>query len=227
MDAYHPGTVYSSIDHGGRYAYGNQPHIAHWNLVRFAQCLLPLLDVRQDAAIAAAQEAIDQFPVLFEAAHVSGFRRKLGLLHARDGDAALAQDLLNRMAANAADFTLTFRRLCDSAAAGPDADGPVRALFTDPAAFDAWATTWRDRLAQEDGRSADRQAMMRRANPAFIPRNHRVEAALADAQAKSDLTLLDELLAVLSAPYDDRPGFAAYAAPPRPEEVVHQTYCGT
>lgn len=232
MDNFHPATVYSSIDVNGRYAYANQPRIAHWNLSRFAGALLPLLGEDEDAAITAAQESLDAFPGRFEAAHLAGFRRKLGLAEAREGDRTLAQDLLDRMAKNNADFTLTFRRLSDSAGAGPDgdaldADGPVRSLFDDPASFDGWAATWRQRLAQESAVAVERRAAMRAVNPAFIPRNHRVEAAITAAQARLDFTLLGELLTVLATPYDDQPDFAHYAAPPRPDEVVHQTFCGT
>ncbi|TXL75235.1 YdiU family protein [Vineibacter terrae] len=223
MDTYHPGTVYSSIDSGGRYAYGNQPRIAHWNLVRFAETLLPLLGDDEAAAIAAAQAAIDAFPARFEAAWLAGFRRKLGLAQARDDDAALIQDLLKRMAENSADFTLTFRRLADAI----ETDTPARDLFDDPAAFDAWAVSWRQRLAAEGGAAAERRIAMRAANPAFIPRNHRVEAVIAAAQESADFAPLDELLAVLSAPYDDQPRFARYTDPPKPHEVVHQTFCGT
>ena len=227
MDTFHPATVYSSIDITGRYAYGNQPRIAHWNLVRFAQALLPQLGDDEDAAINAAQEAIETFPARFEAAYLAGLGRKLGLAQEREGDMALAQDLLDRMAKNKADFTLTFRRLSDSAGAGPDANGPIRSLFDDPAAFDGWAAKWRQRLAQEGGTAAERRAAMRAVNPAFIPRNHRVEAAIAAAQNGSDFTLLDELLTALAAPYDDRPEFAQYADPPRTDQVVRETFCGT
>ena len=137
MDAYDPAKVFSSIDHGGRYAYGNQPRIAHWNLARLAETLLPLLGEDEDAAVAVAQEALAGFAPQFAAAYRAGLRRKLGLGAERAGDAALAQDLLARMAENGADFTLTFRLLCD-AAAGPAGDA-VCALFADPAGYDAWA----------------------------------------------------------------------------------------
>jgi serine/tyrosine/threonine adenylyltransferase len=223
MDTYDPATVFSSIDHAGRYAYGNQPRIAHWNLARLAQALFPLLGEDEDAAIASAQAAIDAFSARFEAAYLAGLRRKLGLLEAQDGDAALAQDLLQRMAANHADFTLTFRRLSDALAA----DGMMRGLFDDPAAFDDWAAQWRQRLAQEGGSAEARHAEMRAVNPAFIPRNHRVEAALAAAQSDANFAPFEELLTVLARPFDDQPTFARYADPPRPDEVVQQTFCGT
>jgi uncharacterized protein YdiU (UPF0061 family) len=227
MDTYHPGTVYSSIDSGGRYAYGNQPRIAHWNLVRLAVCLLPLLGDDEKAAVTAAQATLDTFPTRYEAAWLARFRRKLGLAQPRDGDQALAQDLLKRMADNSADFTLTFRQLSDVTSVASAADAPVRDLFADPAAFDAWAATWRQRLAAEGSEDAARQAMMRAANPAFIPRNHLVEAAIVAAQTRGDFSVTDGLLDVLAAPYDDQPDREPYAQPPKPHEAVHQTFCGT
>jgi uncharacterized protein YdiU (UPF0061 family) len=227
MDTFHPATVYSSIDSYGRYAYGNQPNIAYWNLAAFAQVLLPLLGEETEAAVAAAQSAIDAFPARFKAAYDAGMRRKLGLLEAREGDADLAHDLLDRMAAGKADFTLVFRGLSEAAGAGPDADAAVRALFGDPQAFDAWAARWRERLAQEPAGAEERRAAMLAVNPAFIPRNHRIEAMIRAAEQDRDLSLLDELMTVLATPFDDHPELARYADPPRPEEVVRETFCGT
>jgi uncharacterized protein YdiU (UPF0061 family) len=227
MDWFHPATVYSSIDHHKRYAYGNQPGIAHWNMARLAEALLPLLGGDREMAIDAAHEALGAFPARFEAAWLDGMRRKLGLSEEREADAALARDLLDRMAENRADFTLTFRRLCDSAAAGPDADGPVRGLFNDPSVFDAWAAGWRQRLAEEGGSGDVRRTAMRAVNPAFIPRNHRVQAALTAAQTGADPAPLEELLVVLATPYHDHPELAHYADPPAPDEIVHETFCGT
>ncbi len=226
MDTYHPETVYSSIDHMGRYAYGNQPRIAHWNLSCLGQALLPLLDNDEEAAVRDAQESIRAFPSLFETAWLEGMRRKLGLLEEREGDLALAQDLLNRMAENHADFTLTFRRLCDVSGTGPEADGPIRSLFDDPARFDGWAAQWRRRLTEKPRDEKERRASMRAVNPAFIPRNHLVEEAI-NAALDGTLVPFDNLLAVLSTPYKDQPAFARYADPPRLDQVVHQTFCGT
>jgi uncharacterized protein YdiU (UPF0061 family) len=129
------------------------------------------------------------------------------------------------MAVNRADYTNTFRLLCICADEGEEADGPVRALFADPAAFDAWAVRWRQRLAREA--PAARAAAMRAVNPAYIPRNHRVDVALAMAQTQADFSLFEELLQVLAKPYDDQPHFAHYANPPAPHEIVEQTFCGT
>jgi len=226
MDDYDPKTVFSSIDELGRYAYANQPRIAHWNLSRLAGALLPLFGDDKDASVAQAQAALDQFPAHFEAAYLAGFRRKLGLAQARDGDADLLQDLLDRMAENEADFTLTFRRLSEAADGGADADARVGELFAEPAAFTQWVLKWRQRLAAEDAGAADRAAAMRSVNPAFIPRNHRIQAAIAAAQA-GDFLPFEELTAVLSKPYKDQPGYAPYLEPPQPDEVVHKTFCGT
>jgi uncharacterized protein YdiU (UPF0061 family) len=229
MEAFDPDKVFSSIDQQGRYAYSNQPHAAHWNLTRLAEALLPVLENEagsQEAALASAYEALAAFGPQFEAAHIGGLRRKLGLSTEREGDAALAQDLLKRMADNRADFTLTFRRLCD-AAAGPEGDEDVRALFADPAAYDPWAVGWRQRLAQEPVPAHMRAARMRTASPAFVPRNHMVEAALNAAAGQQDFLPFEELLEVVSRPYEDRHGLERYATPARPEECVTATFCGT
>jgi uncharacterized protein YdiU (UPF0061 family) len=227
MDSYDPATVYSSIDAQGRYAYANQPRIAHWNLSRLAGALLSLLAPDKDAAIAEAQDALDAFPGHFQSAYAAGLGAKLGFAQTRAGDLAIAQDLLETMARNHADFTLTFRRLGEAANAGPDRDGPVRELFEDPGDFDRWAQSWRRRLADQDAAEPDRRAAMRAVNPAFIPRNHRVQAVISAAEERSDYAKLDELLTVLATPYDDQPDFAAYAEPPQPDEIVRQTFCGT
>jgi serine/tyrosine/threonine adenylyltransferase len=229
MEAYDPATVFSSIDHQGRYAYGNQPSAALWNLTRLAESLLPLLAQEmgdKEIALAAAKEALAAFQPQFEAARLAGLRRKLGLSVEREEDAALAEDLLKRMATNRADFTLTFRRLCN-AAAGPEGDAAVRALFADPNAYDPWATEWRQRLKEEPISSQARAIAMSMANPAFIPRNHIVEAALDAAVEQQDFQPFEELLEVVSHPYEDRPNLERYATPARPDQYVRQTFCGT
>jgi uncharacterized protein YdiU (UPF0061 family) len=223
MDDFHPGRVYSSIDRGGRYAYGNQPPIAQWNLARLAQALLPLLDEDPDKAIAEAQGAIDAFPERFQGAYHACFRAKLGLLTAQPDDAELIDGLLQAMSETGADFTNSFRTLCDAPAG---ADGPVRAQFGDSALFDAWHRRWQVRLAIEPATPGARVAVMRRANPAVIPRNHRVEAAL-DAAVAGDLGPLDALLQVLADPWEENPAAEDYRRPPESHEVVQQTFCGT
>jgi uncharacterized protein YdiU (UPF0061 family) len=229
IEAYDPAKVYSSIDHGGRYAYGNQPHVALWNLARLAEALLSILAQEsgsEEAAVAAANEVLSAFEPQYEAARVAGLRRKLGMFAECEGDLALAEDLLQRMAANRADFTLTFRKLCE-AAAGPEGDTGVRTLFADPAAYDDWAAGWRGRLEEESADPGERAAAMRKVNPAFIPRNHLVEAALGAASLRQDFKPFEDLLGVVSQPYEERPGLEKYAIPALPEECVLQTFCGT
>ena len=226
MDAYDPATVFSSIDEQGRYAYANQPRIALWNLTRLAECLLPLFSGQQDKAIEDAQLALGGFAEAFTAAYQAGLRDKLGLFTARDDDPALAQDLLDAMAGNQADFTLTFRRLSD-AALDPGGDAEVRRLFAEPAAYDEWAARWRQRIGDEAQDPAARQAAMRSVNPAFIPRNHLIEAVIDAAVNRDDFAPFEQLLAVLSKPYQDQPTLAGYAEPPEPHQRVLQTFCGT
>jgi uncharacterized protein YdiU (UPF0061 family) len=226
MDAYDPATVFSSIDQHGRYAYGNQPRIAVWNLARLAETLLPLLAEDEDKAVEIAQEVLAGFSPRFEAAYFGGLRRKVGLATEQDGDIALVNDLLKLMAENAADFTLTFRRLCD-AAADPAADAAVRARFANPAAYDLWAGRWRWRLGEEAAEPAAIRDAMRAVNPAYIPRNHLVEAALNAAIERDDFAPFEQLLEVLARPFEERSGFERYATPPQPEERVLQTFCGT
>jgi uncharacterized protein YdiU (UPF0061 family) len=221
MDSYDPKTVFSSIDHGGRYAYANQPRIAHWNLARFGETLLPLLADDGERALAIANEVLATFQPRFGDALLGGLRRKLGLFTEQEGDAALAQDLLNAMTEGEADFTLVFRRL------DPQSDAEVRPLFSKLEAFDAWLGRWRERIAREPQDAETRRAAMRAVNPAYIPRNHRVEAALAAAIEREDFGPFEELLQVLDKPFDERAQFATYAEPPQPAERVCQTFCGT
>ena len=224
MDAYDPAAVFSSIDQGGRYAYANQPRIAHWNLSRFAETLLPLLGVSDDAGIASAEAALEAFGPCFESAYLGGLRRKIGLTTQREGDSDLVRELLARMASSAADFTLTFRNLC--AAAAPEGDADMRALFTDGDANDEWAARWRARLALEPTSPLVRAAAMRGLNPAIIPRNHVVEAALAAALG-GDLGPFEALLEATARPFEDRPGFEAFTLPPAQVDPSYQTFCGT
>jgi uncharacterized protein YdiU (UPF0061 family) len=226
MDAYDPKTVFSSIDHYGRYAYANQPGIVHWNLTRLAETLLPLLDTETEPAIERAKEQLARFAPAFEAAWHAGLRRKLGLTEPREADLALAEDLLARMHDNGADFTLTFRALC-GAAAGPEGDAAARTLFADPAAYDGWASGWRARLAEEALAPAARAEAMQAVNPAIIPRNHQMEAAIVAAVERGDLSVFEALLDAVARPFEDRPGLERYTLPPQPEERVLATFCGT
>jgi uncharacterized protein YdiU (UPF0061 family) len=225
MDTYDPGTVFSSIDRMGRYAYGNQPAIAHWNLARFAETILPLLDADGTHAIADAQDALAGFGPRFESAYYDGLRRKLGLATGEDGDVELAGDLLKTMSEQAADFTLVFRRLGD--VERPGGAGALRDLFVDASALDGWIDRWRMRLSQEDLDPEARRAAMHAVNPAFIPRNHWVAAVINAAVELGDYSLFEELLIVLSKPFEDQPAFARYADPPQPHERVLATFCGT
>jgi uncharacterized protein YdiU (UPF0061 family) len=229
MEAYDPDTVFSSIDRNGRYSYGNQGGIALWNLMRLAEALLPLLQQEEgteQGALDSAREALAAFEPQFEAAYHEGLRRKLGLTAAGEGDRDLGRDLLERMAANRADFTLTFRRLCD-AVTGPEGDTGARELFTNPGAYDGWAANWRSQLRQEPGSAADRAAQMRAVNPIFIPRNHLVEAALGAAVEQQDFGPFEQLLEAVLHAYEDRPGLERYSTPARPEQCVRATFCGT
>ncbi|MSO91297.1 MAG: YdiU family protein [Acetobacteraceae bacterium] len=218
MDVYDPATVFSSIDRNGRYSYGNQSRIAHWNLCRFAETLLPLLDTNGEKSVASAKEALAGFGPVFEAVYRGGLRRKIGLLDAHEGDDDLTQALLRAMAENRADFTLTFRKLGDSAVA--------RELFADPTAFDAWAARWRVRLGEEGATAEDRRAAMEVENPAVIPRNHLVEEALAAAVEQDDFAPFEALLTVLMRPFDE-PGDTRFTQPPAVDDRAYQTFCGT
>jgi uncharacterized protein YdiU (UPF0061 family) len=226
MDAFDPKTVFSSIDQMGRYAYGNQPPIALWNLTRLAECLVLLLSDNEDKGVEIAQAALGGFAERFNAAYLAKLAAKLGLFTTEPDDAELSQDFLAAMARGHADFTLAFRRLSD-AAADPSDLGEVRALFDDPAAFDEWAPRWRARIASEPQGGVARQKAMQAVNPAYIPRNHRVEAVIRAAVDRGDFAPFEELLAVLANPFEEKAEFVRYAEPPQPHERVLETFCGT
>ena len=218
MNAYNPNTVFSSIDHGGRYAYGNQPAIAQWNLARFAETLLPLIDPDQEKAIAIATEAIVEFFTLYEQYWLAGMRKKLGLQTDESGDVELIQSLLEWMQKSHADFTNTFRDLSSD-------EPPAGDKFQDPD-FQAWHSRWRLRLSRDGQSSTSAVALMRTVNPAVIPRNHRVEEALAAAEDRDDLSVLHRLLAALASPYEERADLAPYQEP-SPDDGAYRTFCGT
>ncbi|HTB88229.1 MAG TPA: YdiU family protein [Steroidobacteraceae bacterium] len=226
MDAFDPATVFSSIDERGRYAYSNQPNAALWNLARFAETLLPLIDADPQRAIAAATEAIATFETLFNDSWLVGMRRKLGLSASEQGDRQLAEDLLKAMHRNQADFTLSFRALC-TAARDPQGDGLMRAQFLNALDYDEWAQRWRARMSREAAAPESRAEAMQEVNPAYIPRNHRVEQIIAAAVERGDFAPFEEFSQVLAAPYLERAAFAGYANPPQPQERVLQTFCGT
>jgi len=226
MDDYHPARVFSSIDHGGRYAFGNQPDIAHWNLACLARAILPILDADEATALEQGQAALDAFPELFQNAWNDVMRAKLGLAVPSDDDPALAHELLQAMAGAGADFTLTFRRLCDIEAAPSAADAQRLEPLAASAAFEAWLQRWRQRLLRETRSDAERRLAMRAVNPAFIARNHRVEEAISRA-LEGDLGPLDRLLGVLQSPFADHCEASPLMRPPQPDEIVQQTFCGT
>jgi serine/tyrosine/threonine adenylyltransferase len=215
MDAFDPATVFSSIDHGGRYAYGNQPHVAPWNLARLAEALLPLLDDDKDAAVAIATETLRSFPERFHRHWSAGMRAKLGLREADDVTGALVDDLLTLLHEHALDYTSTFRALSPSLRGGPM-----------PAPLQAWATRWREQLGHEGADPGEVAAAMDRVNPVYVPRNHQVEEALAAATA-GDLGPFERLVDVVTRPFDERPGLEAYAAPAPSSWGSYQTFCGT
>ena len=226
MDAYDAGTVFSSIDQQGRYAFRNQPAIAQWNLARFAETLLPLIDAQTEKAVELATETIGSFMAEFDARFLAGMRRKIGVSVSAEGDADLARRLLALMEKSHADFTLTFRRLA-IAAAKPDEEPRLHELFAAQTPdLGAWLRDWRSFMARDPKPRDERVAVMLAANPAFIPRNHRVQAALQAAEA-GDYEPFRILLGVIQHPFEAQPERSEYSQPPRPEERVLQTFCGT
>jgi uncharacterized protein YdiU (UPF0061 family) len=226
MDQYDPRTVFSSIDYNGRYAYANQPVIAQWNLARLADTLIPLIDANKDQAVKLATEVIESFMPAFDDRFLAGMRRKIGLTSIEEGDTELIRRLLSAMHGAAADFTLTFRKLAVSSEA-PAGDDALRQLFTSPAELDVWLRDWRTRLARDPQPATERAESMRRVNPAYIPRNHRVEAALNAASEEGDVKPFLKLLEILQKPFDDQPDAAGFELPALPEERVINTFCGT
>lgn len=234
LETYNPDAVFSSIDHGGRYAYRNQPAVTRWNLARLAETLLPLI-AGQDSEAAAtrateqATGVIDDFQAWYETALLSGQRAKLGLQGGDDAsDRTLAEDWLTLLEVQRVDFTLGWRRLADAADGN---EGPLRALFADPQALDGWLARWQSRGDSEGRSAADGHARanrMRGVNPAVIPRNHRVEEALAAASDHGDLGPFRRLLAAIVRPYEETPERAAYLEPARAEVTAcYRTFCGT
>jgi serine/tyrosine/threonine adenylyltransferase len=226
MDSFDPAAVFSSIDTRGRYAYGNQPHAAAWNLARFAETLLPLIDTDATRAVELAGEVIASFAARFNLQWHERLRRKLGLFTTIDGDQSLAEDLLAAMHRHQADFTLTFRWLCDAAEDSPG-EGSLRKMFADSGEFAEWAVRWRLRLEREALPPMARATAMRLVNPAYIPRNHRIEQAIRAAVDESDFQPFETLAAVLAQPYVAKAAYTAFANPPRADERVLQTFCGT
>lgn len=225
LDAFRPSHHFSSIDQHGRYAFDQQPRILLWNLTRLAEALLPLVADDEDEAARLCTERLEQLPGRLGDAHLAVLRRKLGLLVPAPGDQALAAGLLEVMAAQEADFTLTFRGLVTAAHDDAALEGLAQ-RFASRAPFDAWALAWRARLASEATTPEARAAAMSRANPVYLPRNHLVEAVIAAAQ-RDDLGPFRRLHGVLARPYDVQAGAEDLATPPGPEQWGYRTFCGT
>lgn len=219
MDSYDPAKVFSSIDEHGRYAFSNQPLVAQWNLARLAETLLPLIDEDAEVAVGLVTSALECFSERFEGHWLAAFRAKIGLSTARDGDKELIDKLLNLMHKNAVDLTIGFRNLSES-------DAKARELFIDHQAFDDWREEWETRLALEPTSIGERAEIMRLANPAIIPRNHRIEEVIA-AALLGNYEPFHGLNVALERPFDDLPEFADFQKPPLTSELVTQTFCGT
>jgi len=222
LDNYHPSKVFSSIDQNGRYAFAQQGPIGHWNLVRLAETLIPLIDENQDKAIAMAEEQLDRFPDIHKEALKERYLHKIGIARGSDKDWELVQDLLSVMAEGGADFTLVFRHLSDALEAGKD--GKVESLFSVPDLARSWIKLWRHRMSETEHESAT--ALMKRTNPIYIPRNHRVEEAIV-AGYEGNYEPFHRLNAVLKHPFEEQSDFRVYELAPEPSEVVHATFCGT
>jgi serine/tyrosine/threonine adenylyltransferase len=219
MDAYHPQTVFSSIDYYGRYAYANQPSIAGWNLTRLAETLLPLLHPEKPKALKLAQDTLAGFPLLYHYNWLKGMRRKLGLFNDEDEDETMINELLSLMEEYRMDYTNTFRSLT----LDPEQETPL----SETNAYRQWMKQWQARRARQPHSGAETKQLMRQSNPAVIPRNHQVEAALDAAVNRQDLSAFHQLLAVLENPYAYTPEQEAYAAPPPLSDVPYRTFCGT
>jgi uncharacterized protein YdiU (UPF0061 family) len=213
MDEYNPAQVFSSIDRQGRYAYINQPHIAAWNLARFAQTLLPLFDSDLNKSVEIAEGVLENFYNVYENYWLAGMRKKIGLFTEEVGDIELIHELLNIMNKNQADFSNTFRQL-----------STPNKLDN---AFGEWIKKWEKRLQSENKNSEEHFELMNSVNPAFIPRNHNIAKAIKLAEQENDFSIMEEMLSVLSAPYDEQPKFLHYSSAPTPDERVTETFCGT
>lgn len=232
MDDYDHAQVYSFIDRGGRYAYNNQPGIGLWNLTRLAETLLPLFADETEAAVEIAQDVLKTYISTYESQWLDGMRSKLGLTtenknYTDADDKSLVEDLLNIMANNEADFTLTFHYLSQLNSDATDNDETIRSLFKADADITSWLSVWRKRLVSETRNDAQRQAAMQSVNPVYIPRNHQIEAAIRAAEDNNDFSVFHELHTVLQKPYERQAGRDKYMLPPEPDEVVTQTFCGT
>lgn len=219
MDVYDLSTVFSSIDIHGRYAYGNQPNIAAWNLARFAETLLPLLHINQNEALKLAQNEVSNFSNLYKYNWLSGMRAKLGIFNEELEDEYLIEELLNMMQKYGADYTNTFRALTS--------DKIEDIVLFGKEEFDKWYKLWQKRLTRQEESEVSSKQLMQRSNPAVIPRNHRVEEALEAAVKQGDYSVMERLLDALSRPYDYPKEQDYYSTLPEPSACLYQTYCGT
>jgi uncharacterized protein YdiU (UPF0061 family) len=222
MDAFQADKVFSSIDRNGRYAWSNQPMAGHWNLMRLAEAVSPLLSDNTEKAMALSESAIETFTEHFSRHYLTGFCSKFGLPEETGDAETFIKGTLSTLAEQKVDFTLFFRHLT-KVAAGSSAD-ELGALFENPDAFSAWLSHWREKAP---GISEEQLSKMRSANPILIPRNHRVEEAIKNAQQESDFAAFHRLVEATTLPFDDRPEFADLEKAPKPSEVVCQTFCGT
>ncbi len=224
MDQYDPATVFSSIDSQGRYAYGNQPLIGQWNLTRFAETLVELVDPDSEAAISLLTMEINRYPRTYEKFWLEGMRAKLGLHLAEEQDLQLAQNFLKMLEGQSVDYTRAFRSLSAVVLGNPAA---LRSQLDDPAAADPWLQNWQARMVREATPPTERAVQMDQVNPLYIPRNHKVEEALAQASENRDLRLFQKLLGVLAAPFSAREGLESYAQPAPESFGAYKTFCGT
>jgi uncharacterized protein YdiU (UPF0061 family) len=227
MDDYSHTQVFSSIDRQGRYSYSNQPKIGLWNLSRFAETLLPLFDDNTDKAVEHAKENLEIYISEYQQAWLDGMRRKLGMQQSMDDDKSLADDLLELMHNQHADFTLVFYHLSRLSLSDTGGEKELRDLFNSDENLDSWLTRWRNRLRQENSNDDKRQSLMQQTNPVYIPRNHQIEAAIRAAEDNNDFSVFHALHEVLQSPFESQPGKENYMQSPQPHEIIQQTFCGT
>lgn len=226
MDSYDPATVFSSIDHHGRYAYGNQPNIAQWNIACLGECLLPLIHPDRNKAIGIAEEILDSFQDKFRKYWLSGMYKKIGLTQNEPEDINLLEQLLELMKENKTDYTLTFRYLSD-AIENDTGNSNFEKQFLSQNKISEWLVSWRKRLKIQSASFKKIKMSMQKENPAFIPRNHRIEKAIYEAVDNNDYSYMDHLILLLNKPYQDQPNNSEYMHPPEKPDHNYQTFCGT
>jgi uncharacterized protein YdiU (UPF0061 family) len=225
MDSYNPSTVFSSIDAHGRYAFGNQPSIAHWNMACFANCLAPLIDQDSDKAEEQAQEVINQFPNKMKVALMTVMCKKIGLKSTNSNSQETLQKLLSIMLDNESDYTLTFRYLSEIIKG--KGNTLFKKQFLEHKQISNWLKEWTDLIKDQSLSKKEIALSMESSNPVFIPRNHLVERAIEAAVENNDFSEMKTLLAILNRPYEEQSSYSDFMKPPKPHEVVHQTFCGT